>query len=120
MEISSLENISKTVDFVYDTILVIWKINKIDGKNQRALKENLRKILLILKSNPKNLNDLFINFINKIKDFSIFDYVTKKRKQKNVFKVSKWIGVNNIMFMMLKLLGPYLKIKAIIRKNKNS
>lgn len=120
LEISSLENISKTVDFVYDTILVIWKINKIDGKNQRALKENLRKILLILKSNPKNLNDLFINFINKIKDFAIFDYVTKKRKQKNVFKVSKWIGVNNIMFMMLKLLGPYLKIKAIIRKNKNS
>ncbi|SFW05475.1 Uncharacterised protein [Chlamydia abortus] len=78
----------------------------------------IEDILVTLKSNPKNLNNIFLNILNKLKSFSVFDYVTKKRKQKSIFNIRSLITTNNLLFLTFKLAKNFIKIKNIIRKNK--
>ena len=117
-EISSDEKIKGTVEFIRECIYDFVPHQIIKGNDERALTLAIEDILVTLKSNPKNLNNIFLNILNKLKSFSVFDYVTKKRKQKPIFNVRSLITTNNLLFLTFKLAKNFIKIKNIIRKNK--
>jgi len=118
IEISSDNLINKTTEFIYETITLNINQAEMIGKDQRTIKFNIKQILIDLRDNPKNLNSLFINFINKLKTYSIFDIIAKKTKQKNIFNIKNWIGINNLLFLILKLAKRFLIIKKILKKYK--
>ncbi len=118
IEISSDNLINKTTEFIYETITLNINQDEMIGKDQRTIKFNIKQILIDLRDNPKNLNSLFINFINKLKTYSIFNIIAKKTKQKNIFNIKNWIGINNLLFLILKLAKRFLIIKKILKKYK--
>ena len=117
-EISNDNLINKTVNFIYEVVTLNIKQDSMVGKDQRSIKTAIKSILIELKDNPKNLNSLFINFVNKIKTYSIFDIITKKTNG-NIFKLKNWIGANNLLFLVIKLSRKMFTIKKIIKKYKN-
>jgi len=118
IEISSDNLINKTTEFIYETITLNINQDEMIGKDQRTIKFNIKQILIDLRDNPKNLNSLFINFINKLKTYSIFNIIAKKTKQKNIFNIKNWIGINNLLFLILKLAKRFLIIKKALKKYK--
>ncbi|UTO27213.1 hypothetical protein NMG95_03160 [Metamycoplasma hyosynoviae] len=115
LEISSKDKINHTIDFIYETIQSLFKIKNVEGKDERQIKKSLNIILSTLNTNPKNLNNLLINLINKLKNFSIFNFIFKK-KTKNIFSIRNWVGMNNFIFLLVKIFSHVLTIRKIVKK----
>ncbi|WP_412031372.1 SGNH/GDSL hydrolase family protein [Metamycoplasma buccale] len=120
LEISDKNSIKKTVEFVKETILVTNHIIKLDEKDNASLEKNLEEIILILKENPKHLNRLIKNFMNKIKNYSLFNLIIKKTATQKLLKLSNWVNIKNIWFILFKLSKKIIVIKNIINKNKKA
>ncbi|KDE44282.1 hypothetical protein NPL6_01935, partial [Metamycoplasma hyosynoviae] len=115
LEISSKDKINHTIDFIYETIQSLFKIKNVEGKDERQIKKSLNIILSTLNANPRNLNNLLINLINKLKNFSIFNFIFKK-KTKNIFSIRNWVGMNNFIFLLVKIFSHVLTIRKIVKK----
>ncbi|MDD7897789.1 hypothetical protein PUW95_03545, partial [Metamycoplasma hyosynoviae] len=111
----SKDKINHTIDFIYETIQSLFKIKNVEGKDERQIKKSLNIILSTLNANPRNLNNLLINLINKLKNFSIFNFIFKK-KTKNIFSIRNWVGMNNFIFLLVKIFSHVLTIRKIVKK----
>ncbi|TPE57273.1 SGNH/GDSL hydrolase family protein [[Mycoplasma] falconis] len=119
VELSNENQIEKTSEFIYKTIISTIRMQSLEVRDYKQVKSSITKILSLLRVNTKFVNNLFIKILDKFKNVSLYDWiVNKKIPKKSSFKWINILGLNSGIGVALKILKEVLKIKAIIKKNK--
>lgn len=116
LELTDDEKIEETVDFFIQTIKSSIRL-EFETKDYKNLKNSIKNILIIFKNNPKYLNNIFLKFLDNIKNFSLYNMIFQlKSRTKKAFKISNFISLNIFFISGLKILKNALVIKKIIKK----
>ncbi|WP_156935661.1 SGNH/GDSL hydrolase family protein [[Mycoplasma] anseris] len=118
IEISNENNIENTINFIIETIKTSIRVTNLNPKEEKDLKEDIKYIILTLKDNTKHLNNMFVKFIDKVKNYSLYDLIVKKETKQKIFKLNNWISLFSFLFLASKIGRRFLNIKRIINKNK--
>ncbi|MCV3753331.1 SGNH/GDSL hydrolase family protein [Mycoplasma enhydrae] len=120
MELSSESNFEKTIDFIIQTIQTSIRMQHLNAKDYKNFRNAITKIFLILKNNPKYLNNIFLRFLDKIKSISLYNLVfkSKSKTSKRKIKWIKFISLNSFFIIGLKVAKHLITIQLIISKNK--
>ncbi|AWX42790.1 Uncharacterised protein [Metamycoplasma cloacale] len=117
IEITSEENIDKTIDFIIKTFKMFMRVS-MTSDDEVELTKSVKNVLYILKYNTKHLNNMFVKFIDKIKSYSLYDLIVKKHAKQNVFKIRNWFSFYSFIVLSSKMNKHIIKIINIIKKNK--
>ncbi|TPR54039.1 SGNH/GDSL hydrolase family protein [Metamycoplasma neophronis] len=117
LEITNESKIDETIDFIIQTISASTRMRKLSANDKKTLITSIKKIIDILKENPKFLNNSFLKFLDHIKDLSLYDLILKNIKIKKI-KLNNIISFNSFLWVGINLTKNLLKILKIIKNNK--
>ncbi|MGX9389218.1 SGNH/GDSL hydrolase family protein [Mycoplasma sp. 327] len=118
VEITNEENIDHTANFFIDAIKSSLRV-ELDAKDYKVLKNAINNILNICKNSPKYLNNVFLKFLDNIRNLSLYKLILhSKTNSKKTFKLSNLFSLNIFLVSSIKLLRNLFIIKKIVNKNK--